>query len=200
MFGIPSKEVPRGEWKALELPDKNVKVEHCSCDNSGTFCLVISDKGVAYFAGLNRKGESGEIGNRGILEEDVPFTFFSPTSLFYSLTSLPPSFSSLLEPPSPARRQEQNTPMKLKRIGKVKDHHIVSGACGAHATCLISKDGKVFMFGNLDEDLLDKNTGTLQSGLHACYIINTCILCACACMLHVPCMLHAFILDLCQVL
>ena len=46
-------------------------------------------------------------------------------------------------------------PAKLKRIGKLKDHHIVSGACGAHATCLISREGSVFMFGNLDEDIVE---------------------------------------------
>lgn len=50
-------------------------------------------------------------------------------------------------------------PAKLKRMVKLKDQHIVNGACGAHATCLISKDGKVFMFGNLDDELLDKSTG-----------------------------------------
>ncbi len=62
MFGLTGKDVPKGEWKALELPDKNVKVEHCSCDNIGTFSLVISDKGVAYFGGINKKGEAGEPG------------------------------------------------------------------------------------------------------------------------------------------
>ena len=50
----------KGEWKTLELPDKNVKVEHCSCDNTGSFSLIITDKGVAYFGGLNKKGEAGE--------------------------------------------------------------------------------------------------------------------------------------------
>ena len=50
-------------------------------------------------------------------------------------------------------------PTKLKRIAKLKDQHIVTGACGAHTTCLISRDGKVFMFGYQDEDVLDKNTG-----------------------------------------
>ncbi len=62
-FGISGKDVPKGEWEGLELPDKNVKVEHCSCDNTGTFSLVLTDKGVAYFGGINRKGESGEPGN-----------------------------------------------------------------------------------------------------------------------------------------
>ena len=65
VFGISGKDVPKGEWKAVELPDKNVKVEHCSCDNNGLFSLIISDKGVAYFGGLNRKGEAGEPG-RGL--------------------------------------------------------------------------------------------------------------------------------------
>ena len=32
------------------------------CDNAGTFCLVVSDKGAVYFGGVNRKGESGEAG------------------------------------------------------------------------------------------------------------------------------------------
>ena len=54
--------------------------------------------------------------------------------------------------------------MKLKRMAKMKDH-IVGGACGTHASCLISKDGKVFMFGHLDEDLTDKNTGIIVFNL-----------------------------------
>lgn len=62
VFGISSKDIPRGEWKVLELPDKNVKVEDCSCDNAGTFSLVVSDKGTVYFGGMNKKGEAGEAG------------------------------------------------------------------------------------------------------------------------------------------
>ena len=121
VFGVTGKDVSKGDWKLLELPDKNVKVEQCSCDNTGSFSVVISDKGVAYFGGVNKKGEAGEqvVG----------------------------------------RPQQHVKPMKMKRIVKLKDHHIVGGACGAHATCFISKDGKVFMFGNLDDDLLDKSTG-----------------------------------------
>ena len=55
VFGITAKDVQKGEWKEVPLPDKNVKVEHCSCDNAGTFCLVVSDKGSVYFGGLDRK-------------------------------------------------------------------------------------------------------------------------------------------------
>lgn len=62
VFGLIGKEVPKGEWKTVELPDKNVKVEHCSCDNTGTFSLVATDKGVVYFGGLNKKGEAAEPG------------------------------------------------------------------------------------------------------------------------------------------
>ena len=62
VFGLIGKEVPKGEWKTVELPDKNVKVEHCSCDNTGTFSLVVTDKGVVYFGGLNKKGEAAEPG------------------------------------------------------------------------------------------------------------------------------------------
>lgn len=60
MFGLAEADVPKGEWSSVELPDKGVKVEHCSCDNAGSFCLVVSDKGVVYFGGTNKKGESGE--------------------------------------------------------------------------------------------------------------------------------------------
>jgi E3 ubiquitin-protein ligase MYCBP2 len=62
VFGLIGKEVPKGEWKMVELPDKNVKVEHCSCDNTGTFSLVVTNKGVVYFGGLNKKGEAAEPG------------------------------------------------------------------------------------------------------------------------------------------
>ena len=62
VFGVTGKEIPKGTWQELELPDKNVKVEYCSCENTGAFSLVITDKGVAYFGGLNKKGEAGEPG------------------------------------------------------------------------------------------------------------------------------------------
>ena len=38
-------------------------MEHCACDNAGTFCLVVSDKGTVYFGGVNKKGEAGEAGD-----------------------------------------------------------------------------------------------------------------------------------------
>ena len=60
VFGLTGSDVPKGEWHTLELPDKGAKVGHCSCDSSGSFCLVVSDKGVVYFGGTNKKGESGE--------------------------------------------------------------------------------------------------------------------------------------------
>lgn len=55
--------------------------------------------------------------------------------------------------------RQQLKPIKLKRMSKLKDHQIVSSACGTLGTALISNEGKLFMFGNLDEDLTDKSTG-----------------------------------------
>lgn len=55
----------------------------------------------------------------------------------------------------------QPKPMKLKRINKLKDHHIVKTACGTHASAMVSKDGKLFMFGSLDEDLTEKSSGVV---------------------------------------
>ena len=55
----------------------------------------------------------------------------------------------------------QPKPMKLKRISKLKDYHIIKTACGTHTSAMISKDGKLFMFGNLDEDLTDKTSGVV---------------------------------------
>ena len=175
MFGIVGADVPKTEWKVLELPDKNVKVDHCSCDNTGAFSLVISDKGVAYFGGNNKKGEAGE---PGIVKFSINFGFTHLISLSSPSPSPPPPSPSpspslslplpLPPPPLPlplplppplASRQQQVKPMKLKRMARLKDQHIVSGACGAHTTCLVSKDGKVFMFGYLEDDILDKTTG-----------------------------------------
>ena len=74
VFGLIGKEVPKGEWKMVELPDKNVKVEHCSCDNTGTFSLVVTDKGVVYFGGLNKKGEAAEPGVYLLLQRCMNFS------------------------------------------------------------------------------------------------------------------------------
>ena len=58
---------------------------------------------------------------------------------------------------TPAPRQQK--PVKLKRMARVKDQHIVSGACGSHKTYLVADDGKVFMFGSFDGDLAARPTG-----------------------------------------
>ena len=60
MFGISGKDVPRGEWKVVELPDQKAHVQFCVSDNTGSFSLVVSDKGTIYFSGVNKKGEAGE--------------------------------------------------------------------------------------------------------------------------------------------
>ena len=41
----------------------------------------------------------------------------------------------------------------------MKDHQAITTACGAHGTALISNEGKLFMFGNLEDDVTDKSTG-----------------------------------------
>lgn len=81
MFGIVGTDVPKTEWKVLELPDKNVKVDHCSCDNTGAFSLVISDKGVAYFGGINKKGEAGEPGSKDLHWIIYPSHLHPPTPI-----------------------------------------------------------------------------------------------------------------------
>ena len=47
----------------------------------------------------------------------------------------------------------------MKRITKLKEHEIVTAACGPHVSAMIGKDGKLFMFGSTEEDLVDKSTG-----------------------------------------
>lgn len=59
-MGITGKDTPKGQWTEVELPDPKAKISQVACDNTGSFCLVVSDKGVVYFAGVNKKGESGE--------------------------------------------------------------------------------------------------------------------------------------------
>lgn len=60
MFGMSGKDVPKGEWKAVEIPDEKAIVKYVACDHTGSFSVIVDDKGVAYFAGANKKGESGE--------------------------------------------------------------------------------------------------------------------------------------------
>ena len=52
--------MPKGQWVEVELPDPKAKIERIACDNSGSFCLAVSDKGVVYFSGTNKKGEAAE--------------------------------------------------------------------------------------------------------------------------------------------
>ena len=59
--------------------------------------------------------------------------------------------------------RQQPKPTKLKRIAKLKEQEIVSSACGAHATAIVSRDGKLFMFGSLEDDITEKSTGECQT-------------------------------------
>ncbi len=60
MFGITEKDVPKSEWKQLELPDPKVTISQIKGDHTGCYCLAISNQGVVYFGGTNRKGEAAE--------------------------------------------------------------------------------------------------------------------------------------------
>ena len=59
-FGITGKDVAKGSWAEVELPDPKAKIQQIACDNTGSFCLAVSDKGVVYFGGVNKKGEAAE--------------------------------------------------------------------------------------------------------------------------------------------
>ena len=63
VFGITAKNAQRGKWEEVPLPEKSMKVEHCSCNTAGTFSLVVSDKGAVYFGGLRNDGKAGELRN-----------------------------------------------------------------------------------------------------------------------------------------
>lgn len=60
VFGITGKDVAKGEWKPVELPDPKAKVVYSACDFTGSYCHIVTDKGLVYFGGVNKKGESGE--------------------------------------------------------------------------------------------------------------------------------------------
>ena len=58
----------------------------------------------------------------------------------------------------------QPKPTRLKKVSKLKDQEVESTACGSHATAVVSKEGKLLMFGDLEEELVDKSTGQRASG------------------------------------
>ena len=59
-FGITGKDVAKGEWKQIELPDPKAKVVYSASDFTGSYCHIVTEKGTVYFGGVNKKGESGE--------------------------------------------------------------------------------------------------------------------------------------------
>ena len=59
-FGVTGKDVTKGEWKPVELPDPKAKVVYSACDVTGSYCHVVTAMGIVYFGGVNKKGESGE--------------------------------------------------------------------------------------------------------------------------------------------
>ena len=59
---------------------------------------------------------------------------------------------------APAGRQSPK-PMKFKKITKMKDKQIASCACGTQLSAIIDKEGKMYLFGQVEDDLVDKQTG-----------------------------------------
>ena len=53
----------------------------------------------------------------------------------------------------------QSKPAKLKRVAKLSKQEVCGCACGGHATGMVTRDGKLYMFGSLEDDLVDKSTG-----------------------------------------
>ena len=53
----------------------------------------------------------------------------------------------------------QPKPAKLKRVSKLSKQEVSGCACGGHATAMVSRDGKLYMFGSLEDDLVDKSSG-----------------------------------------
>ena len=53
----------------------------------------------------------------------------------------------------------QPKPAKLKRVAKMSKQEVCWCACGGHATAMLTRDGKLHMFGSLEDDLVDKSTG-----------------------------------------
>ena len=59
---------------------------------------------------------------------------------------------------APGGRQPPK-PAKLKRMMKLKDHEVDYTVCGLHCSAIITKDGKLYMYGSVEEDLVDKSSG-----------------------------------------
>lgn len=57
------------------------------------------------------------------------------------------------------RGRGQPKPAKLKRVAKLNKQEVCGCACGGHATAMLTRDGKLYMFGSLDDDIVDKSTG-----------------------------------------
>ena len=53
----------------------------------------------------------------------------------------------------------QPKPAKLKRVAKLSKQEVCGCACGGHATAMVTRDGKLYMFGSLEDDLVDKTSG-----------------------------------------
>ncbi len=94
------------------------------------------------------------------------------SSGMYALSLSPSPSLSLSLSPAPGRQPQK--PLQLKRMMKLKDQEVVSSACGSHATAMVTKDGKVFMFGSLEEEVTDKSSGECNRGSEEA-LVDTCI-------------------------
>lgn len=68
-------------------------------------------------------------------------------------------FDSLSSTITVAGGRGQPKPVKLKRVAKLSKQEVCGCACGGHATAMITRDGKLYMFGSLEEDVVDKSSG-----------------------------------------
>ena len=63
----------------------------------------------------------------------------------------------------------------------MKDQEVAFTACGGHSSALVTRDGKLYLFGGFDEDVTDK------SGVYVCVCVCVCMcvyvrVCVCVCV------------------
>ena len=57
---MPNNEGPQSRWHELPFP-KGSSISRCSAGHEGQHALAVDDNGTAYFVGLARRGEDGDL-------------------------------------------------------------------------------------------------------------------------------------------
>lgn len=134
---VLSQEHTSNRWYELPLP-KSLSIVRCATGHDGLHAVFLDAEGTAFFAGLARRGEDGDL-SKSVFKNHLEF-----------------SLSKLCCSSAKHRRQPKSS--RPKRFSSMEGKSIVDIACNNGTSALVTKEGELFLFGK-DSTFCDSTTG-----------------------------------------